>query len=295
MADLPNLTTAQVTALIPGASHIEIVGRGGQKLVFRGTIAATEYALKFAKLTSVGVEEIDDFATSDIAVRAKREVDTMRDCASPYVVKLGPIGLTFAAVEGQQVVYFSEEFIAGRDLRQTLTQNGPFPGDEVAKIGRQIGEAIRSLWELGKVHRDIKPANIMRRITNGDYVLLDAGLAFDVDGESISVGPVGTPAYFSPEQFEFTNRRTVLDFRSDMFSLGVTMYFLATGTHPFYSTGDTTESIFSKINNHSPPPPGSLVSGISRQLDDVILRLLGKSPHLRFRKCDLLIEALKGL
>ncbi len=196
MADLPNLSIEQIVALIPGASNVEIVGRGGQKLVYRATIVKSEYALKFAKITSAGVDEMGDFSTGDIAIRAKREVDTIRDCSSPYMVTLGPIGLTFATVVGQQVVYFSEEFIAGRDLRHILTQHGPFPADEVAKVGRQIGLAIKALWELGKVHRDIKPANIMRRVTNGDYVLLDAGLAFDVDGESISVGPVGTPAYF---------------------------------------------------------------------------------------------------
>ena len=138
-------------------------------------------------------------------------------------------------------------------------------------------------------------ANIMRRDPRGDYILLDAGLAFDTDGESISVSPVGTPLFFSPEQFDFTNRRTVLDFRSDMFALGTTMYCLATGVHPFWASGDNSQSIYTKITTHIPPVPSTIVAGFPAELDEVIMRLLGKSPHLRYRKCDQLIAALQGL
>ncbi len=150
MADLPNLTPQQVAELVPGVSQVEVAGKGGQKLVFRGTIDLIEYALKFAKLTSTGFDDVDEFATSDIAVRAKREVDTMRDCASPHMVKLGPLGLTFASIEDQQVVYFSEEFIPGFDLRQTLEQSGPFSAEEVAKIGRHVGQG-NCMFNHGKM------------------------------------------------------------------------------------------------------------------------------------------------
>lgn len=294
MPDLPSLTPVHVAALVPQASNTEHIGSGGQKLVFRGTIDRTLYALKFAKLPEP-VDDLEDFASSDIAIRATREVETMRECRSPHVVKLGPVGLSFGTADAQQLVFFTEEYIVGCDLKSRLQTNGRFAVQEVAKLGRQIGSAIKALWDFGKIHRDIKPANIMRRDQNGDFVLLDAGLAFDIDGESISVGPVGTPAYFSPEQFEFTNRRTVLDFRSDMFSLGVTMYFLATGTHPFWSQGDTIQSLYSKITGSNPPPPSSAVDGVPEALDDVIMRLLGKCPRLRFRTCDRLIAALQGV
>src|SRR5438874_6394773 len=82
VADLPNLTPDQVAVLIPQASDIEDLGRGGQKLVFRGTIGGTVYALKFAKLPTSPVDDLDEFASSDIAIRAKREVETMRECTS---------------------------------------------------------------------------------------------------------------------------------------------------------------------------------------------------------------------
>lgn len=296
MSDLPNLTPEQVARLIPQASDIEPVDAGGQKVVFKGTIAGQQYALKFAKVPELRDDvESEEFPMSDVAVRAQREVETMRDCASPHMVKLGPIGLSFTTIDDQSLLYFSEEFIVGRDLRTILRSDGRFEPAQIVTLGLHIVDAVHALWELGKIHRDIKPANMMRREGNDEYVLLDAGFAFDVVGESLSIGPVGTPPYFSPEQFDFTNRRTVMDFRSDLFSLGVTMYQLATGQHPFWSPGDTSRSLFNKISTHNPERPSTCVPGFPEGLDDIILRMLGKSPHIRYRRCQQLIDALSQI
>jgi len=161
-------------------------------------------------------------------------------------------------------------------------------------LGIQIGDAIESLWKIGKVHRDIKPGNIMRR-ASGDFVLLDAGLAFDIVGDSISIGMiVGTFIYFSPEQFDYSSRRA-LDFRSDLFSLGVTMYQACTGEHPFYRPGMGESRVFSGILTHQPPPPSSINADVPPELDEIILKAMGKSPHLRFRKMEQFASALKAL
>lgn len=294
MANLPTLTVENVAAMLPQASAISLIGSGGQKLVFRAAIEGQNYAVKFAKLPAQA-DGGNDFSTTDISLRAKREVETMRDCHSPYMVKLGPVGLSFNSIGDQNVLFFSEELIEGRDLHAVFKTDGRLSPNVVTTIGRHITSAIKSLWELGKIHRDIKPANIMERSGGEGYVLLDAGLAFDIAGESLSITPVGTPAFFSPEQFEFNSRRTVLDFRSDIFSLGVTLYFLSTGQHPFWTPGDSPESLYSRITSHIPTPPSELVSGFPANLEDVILRMMGKSPHLRFRKCDQLIEAFEKL
>lgn len=293
MADLPTLTPDQVASLVTEASDISLAGRGGQKLVFRAFVAGETYALKFAKVPGLPDDtETEDFPMNDVAARTRREVQILRRCGSVHMVKLGPIDLNFANIDNQNVLYFSEEFIFGQDLRTTRRSAGRLSPEKVTKLGLHVTDAIKSLWELGEVHRDVKPANIMRRDGTGDYVLLDAGFAFDVVGESLSIGPVGTPPYFSPEQFDFTNRRTLLDFRSDIFSLGVTMYELATGIHPFWEQGDTSHSLFNKITSLVPEPPSSHVPDFPKALDDVILQMLGKSPHLRYRRCSQLIEAL---
>tara|TARA_R110002073_G_scaffold96276_2_gene222586 strand:+ start:8488 stop:9393 length:906 start_codon:yes stop_codon:yes gene_type:complete len=298
MGDLPAVSATQIETAIVCFSDVKEIGRGGQKLVFSGLTEGRKYAIKFLKAPS---EELDsdetefDF-TPDMVVRAHREVETMRECQSPYMVKLGPIGLEFIEIAGESLVFFTEELISGSDLHEKyIRPKKTLSPADVVQLGIHITHAISAIWDLKKVHRDIKPGNIMRR-DNGDFVLLDAGLAFDKLGESVSGGGlVGTPIYFSPEQFEYTNRRSVLDYRSDMFSLGVTMYQLATGQHPFYKRGDRSGEVYSNIRKADPKPPHKIVGTIPEELSKIILRMMGKSPHLRFRKCDQLIERLKAV
>ena len=217
------------------------------------------YAIKFISCPEE-LEQQDDESSDEgednfepeVITRAKREIETMRDCTSDHMVKLGPIGLEFIEIDGQKLAYYTEELIEGCDLKVILDQNQKLLPEEIIRLGLDVCDAIENLWDIGKVHRDIKPGNIMQRALGG-YVLLDAGLAFDVAGESLSGGfTVGTQVYFSPEQFNYSSRRSGLDFRSDMFSLGVTLYQMATGRHPFCSRGDTSQTFFNKVTNESP-------------------------------------------
>lgn len=293
MPELPSLTPEQVAELVPTAADVVFLSGGGQKLVFRGLIEGCACALKFALLPA-GISEDDPI--TEVEARAAREVETMRDCDSAHMVKLGPIGLTIREFQDQRLLLFSEEFIDGQDLKSLLGSDGPLPASEIVRLGRHMAHAIQSLWDLGKIHRDIKPQNIMRRTGSGDYVLLDAGYAFDVVGESLSKGFfVGTVPYFPPERFDYSSRRSVMDFRSDLFSLGVTMYELATGVHPFWKPGDTSQQVFARISGERPTPPSSVKSGIPADLDHIILRLLGKASHLRFRKIEQLVSALQAV
>ena len=289
MANLPQLTPEQITAAFPALSEVGFVGQGGQKIVFRVRIEGQSYALKFALLPQEIDSENEEFV--EVKARAKREVEIMRECTSPYMVKLGPIGLEFCEIAGQSLLYFSEEFIDGEILSSIRASGTRLNAPQIVTLGIQIVSAVQELWNLGKIHRDVKRSDIMQRNT-GDYVLLDAGLAFDVVGESLSAGfLVGTPPYFSPEQSDYQNRR-VLDFRSDIFSLGVTLYEMSTGRHPFWVQGDNSITLFRKISGASPPAPSSLNPEIPPELDRIILRMMGKSPHLRYRKCEHLITAL---
>jgi eukaryotic-like serine/threonine-protein kinase len=290
---LPNITEADIGDLIPGSSDIARVGAGGQKLVYRVRLAQGVFALKLASLP----DDFDPGAADadDTVLRARRETEIMKECVSPYIVKPGPVDLGTTMISGQNVLYFSEEFIDGRNLTDVLNQEGPLQVDSLIRLAQQMCVAIEELWSLGKIHRDIKPGNIMRRSGSGDFVMLDTGLAFDVAGESISAGfLVGTMAYFSPEQFDYSSRR-VMDFRSDMFSLGVTLYEVATGQHPFLSATRSMAHLYTKISRFNPPAPSSINTAIPPALDRIILRMMGKSPHLRYRRMAQLHDALGSL
>jgi serine/threonine protein kinase len=288
---LPVINAAGVKILVPSADNIEEIGSGGQKVVFKAQIGAEFYALKFLFLCrDVGGDE-DEIAR--VRARADREVAIMRECNSSHMVKLGPVGLEVGRLNDQRLLYYSEELISGSDLSAVIP-NRIFECNETIDLGLQIGDAITELWKLGKVHRDIKPGNIMCR-PNGSFVLLDAGLAFDITGESLSIGLiVGTFAYCSPEQFDYSSRRG-FDFRTDQYSLAVTMYYACTGRHPFMRAGMTQSMVYSGIMGHQPPAPSSINPSLPAELDAIILKALGKSPHLRFRKMEQFIQSLKAL
>ncbi len=289
-----NLTAQQVQQVVPEAKNIVYLDRGGQKVVFSCTINGIPYALKILQphLQPLnGDASVDPVSIDDVTARAHREVATMKECDTPYLVKIGPIEMRTIQIDGEELLCFSEELIDGLPLNKLLNQSGPLASVEVIQLGQNIAAAIGALWRKSKIHRDIKPGNIMRRRTGG-FVLLDLGLVFDLNDESYSIGPVGTHIYFSPEQMDFANRRQVLDFRSDLFSLGITMYQMATGIHPFVANATTSWDVVNHIRNLQPSSPHQVKAVIPEALSDIIMRLLGKRPSLRFRTIDKLQDAL---
>ena len=294
------LTVDDVAGAVPGISCVSYVTTGGQKDVFRGTIDGAPWAVKFLRpilqsttpgaTAGASVNPVAD----DVTARAEREVNTMRECNTPHLVKVGPIGLQSTRIAGDDWLYFTEEYIEGLTLSDIIAASGPLAIGDVVRLGLEMSQAIEALWQLDKIHRDIKPGNIMRR-TNGGFVLLDMGLVFDLHGQSYSLGPVGTFVYFSPEQMDFANRRTVLDFRSDTFSLGIVLYQAATGLHPFAHGAQNSWDIMNNIVRATPTPPRTHRQDIPLDLEAIILRLLAKRPALRYRRIRMLSDALQAV
>src|SRR5262249_60014833 len=140
----------------------------------------------------------------------------------------GRLVVVCSAVGDLGGAYQAMEMIAGRSLKVRL-QDLPLAPDEVADLGARIADALEDLHKQRVVHLDLKPSNIMIRDGSGDAVLLDFGLSRHLDlpdlpAEEIG-GPIGTGAYVSPEQVLGVRN----DPRSDLFSLGVLLYFFATG------------------------------------------------------------------
>jgi len=295
----PGLSAAAAAAAIPGAQNVVHIGDGGQKRVFRVDIAGVLYAAKFMRPTvqHLATSEVADDVSvvDDVTARATREVETMRQCRTPHLVKPGPIGLTPVTVNGELLLYFTEEFIDGAPLTTHLKAPTLMSPRDLVTLGAQVTHAIQELWGLQKIHRDVKPGNIMRRGATGDFVLLDMGLVFDLDDRSFSLGPVGTVAYFSPEQMDFRNRRSVLDFRSDTFSLGIVLYQMATRQHPFTAGATNSWEVLSNIQTVTPTSPKQLRPDLPDELNVIILRLLGKRPALRYRTPQMLIDALQNV
>jgi len=302
MADVPNITPSDVATIVPDASDISFLADGGQKRVFKCKIGGQPWVLKFMLIGDVPAvpDPEDELITSfdsgaDVLARAQREVDTMVRCECPSLVKLGPISLQRITFAGKDLLYFSEEYVDGESVWDVLRNGGQLPIAEAVQMAVDVTEAVKALWAEARIHRDIKPRNTMRR-RDGRFVLLDAGMAFDLSDESITGAGIvmGTRAYLSPEQMDVTHKRQ-LDFRSDLFSLGITLYEAVTGQHPFMSKGSSGMEVLGRILQATPASPRSLRSNVPVALEQIIMRLLAKRPHLRYRTCDRLIAALRAV
>ena len=288
-------TNTNIVDLIPGIANAELVQTGGQKGVYKATIDDEVFALKLMLLADISDGEDSETAVDTVIARAEREVGILAEVDVPVLVRGGPMGLTKIETDQGSWLYFTEEWIEGTCVREMIRAS-TFSPEQVAQLGSDLIQAVCWLWSRGLVHRDIKPANVIFADDRSRFVLVDPGIAFDLQGTSLTHGPfpVGTVAYISPEQLDVARKRN-LDFRSDLFAVGVVMYEAAVGEHPFRRAGTSVSQLLSGILGTNPVPVAELVEEFPTELSEFINRLLGKQPHLRFRTCELALSRLRDI
>lgn len=270
--------------LCPGiivAGRYEIlqeIGSGGMGKVFKARDRDLEEIVAIKILRS-------DYAQDNNALnRFIREIKLSRKISHPNVVKVFDIGIH----KGHR--YISMEYIDGVSLDRIIQQRGALSLIDCLKIALQICMATASAHAIGIVHRDIKPANIM--ITkNGLVKILDFGIAKAQGvGEITTAGQIiGSPKYMAPEQIQGTG----VDTRSDIYSIGLIIYYMATGTEAF--TGEDAKSVLMKQLSQEPPAPSSISSSVPKWLDDLILSLLKKGKEERPNSLDIVARKIKNL
>lgn len=272
------------TALLPadglpslsGYEIVERIGRGGMGVVYKAREANLD------RYVAIKLLREDRAHTRDQLLRFLREARTASSLNHPGICTV------HALSEHDGRPFIVMELIEGLTLR-SLVERRPTP-DEVARLIGQAALALAAAHAAGVVHRDIKPENIMAR-PDGHVKVVDFGLArllpegfpARVSGRSPTGNDsgsdpgtaAGTLAYMSPEQ----TRSEPVGSASDVFSLGIVAYELATGRHPF--AADSHWETFSAIATQTPVPPGRLAPAISADLDALLLQMLDKDPRLR--------------
>jgi len=258
------------------------LGSGGQGTVYK--------AMHLALNMPVAVKLLPASAAQDRTMRTRfvREARRAASLQHPHIVHV----FDYAYEEGRY--YIVSQFIEGTDLKKMIrASGGPMPMEQTLRYAREVGEALQFAHDRDIIHRDIKPANILIDSQSGRAALCDFGLARMVEGDELEVtseqgGLPGTPAYMSPEQCQGVK----LDHRTDIYSLGLVIYEMLTGRNPFRGDHDTSASIIYKQVNEAPAPLRSLNPGVTRQVEEVLLRALAKAPDQRFPTVTQFINAL---
>ena len=245
---------------------LELAGQGGMAKVYKAYQPSLNryVALKvLPEYLAHDAEFVDRFRQEALAAAALRH---------PNIVVIYDIG------EADNLHYIATEFLEGQTLEQMLKQSGALSLPRVVSIVNQVASALEAAHEHGLVHRDIKPSNVF--VNPREHVtLMDFGIVKAMSATRLTrTGMlVGTPEYMSPEQAE----GLPLDWRSDLYSLGVMVYEMLTGHVPF--DAPTPNAVLYAHVNKPPVPPSQLNPRIPPVIETVVLRALAKRPDDRFR------------
>jgi eukaryotic-like serine/threonine-protein kinase len=256
---------------------IEEVGQGGMAVVYRA------HDEKLRREVAVKVLHAHLLAEPESRARLEREARAVAKLNHDGILQIFDYSSEEAASS-----YIVTEFIDGQTLKQFLA-NRKLPVPELAAlIIMELGEALTHAHSLGIIHRDLKPENVMVR-KDGVLKLMDFGVAQVVDLERMTVtGQIlGSPAYMAPEVLD---GRT-LDFRSDVFSVGVMLYQMATGALPF--PGKNPHEVLRKVSEGKFADPRTVNRLVSDQLARVIAKALARKPEDRFATIQAMVDDLR--
>jgi eukaryotic-like serine/threonine-protein kinase len=261
------------------------IGKGGQNEVW----LAWDESLR----RNVALKLLRGESKSEADVRSfEREARATSQLTSPHTIRIFDFG---ASSDG--IFYIAMEHLAGADLATLVRDHGPMPAARVIHFARQICISLAEAHDAGVIHRDIKPHNLYVTRIGDDHdaiKVLDFGIAKQAsmeDDASMTMTDVGiikgTPTYMSPEMIS----GGTVDARSDIYSLGITLYYLLTGVVPFDGRA-WGKLVYSHLTTPPLPPSLRAREPLPAALEDVVLRCLAKKPNDRFRSARELLATL---
>ncbi len=262
-----------------------VIGNGGMGFV----VAARHVALE--ELFAIKLMLPSFAADPEAQERFLREARAAARLKGDHVAKVQDVG---CLPDGTS--YMVMEYLEGEDLKKMVRKNGPLPVDLAVEYTLQACRALREAHALGIVHRDVKLANLMlaplpdggRRVKVIDFGISKHTAAV-LEDLTTNNWTGGSPLYMAPEQIRSAKR---VDARADVWSIGIVLYELLTGTTPFRAT--SIAAVMNRVLYDDPVPVANLREGVPPALGDVVLRCLAKHPDDRFQSISELMEALSS-
>ena len=257
------------------------LGKGAMGVVYLGKDPKIGRVVAIKTMALSQEFEADEL--QDVKERFFREAETAGRLNHPHIVTI------FDAGEEHDLAYIAMEFLKGRDLTPYIKPDNLLPLPKVMSIIARVAEALSYAHGNNVVHRDVKPANVMYELESDTVKVTDFGIARITDSSKTKTGMVlGTPSYMSPEQLAGKK----IEGRSDLFSLGVTLYQLVCGHLPFQ--GDSMAQLMFKIANEPHIDIRTFNANLPQCLVDIINKALSKQPETRFQIGDEMARAIRA-
>ena len=281
----------EVLKLLGTPSHPEMLGRLGRydvdKIIGSGGMGIVLKAHDSELNRPIAIKVL---APHLAHIGAARERFAREGRAAAAVVHEHVVGIYNVEANGTQP-FLIMQYVAGRSLQARVDEDGPLGVEEILRIGMQSAAGLAAAHAQGLVHRDVKPSNILLEDTVERAVLTDFGLARAMDDMSLTQTGIiaGTPHYMSPEQATGAE----IDARSDLFSLGGVLYFMATGHPPFRA--NAALAVLHRICRDRHRPVRQLNKDVPDELAELVDRLLEKKPGRRPASAESVREELANL
>ncbi len=263
---------------IPGYEILSMLGRGGMGAVYKARQKSLDRTVALKVLPPRAAKD-ESFIRKFIS-----EARTVAKLNHENIMAGIDVG------EANGTYYFAMEHVEGESLARMIEKEGPLDEQRSLEVSMQIAKALEHAHERGLVHRDVKPQNIL--LAKNDVAkLCDLGLAKQIGqddkGEATGV-PLGTPHYLSPEQ---ARGEAHVDIRSDIYSLGASLYHMLTGVPPF--EGDSPMVLMTKHLTEEPTPPRRRNDEISKAASDLVLHMMSKDKEERPQSPTDVVEELQ--
>ena len=258
------------------------LGKGAMGVVYLGKDPKIGRMVAIKTMTLAQDFEADEL--KDVKERFFREAEAAGNLSHPHIVQI------FDAGEEHDLAYIAMEFIKGHDLVRYTKANALMPVADTLKYVADAAEALDYAHTRNIVHRDIKPANLMLIVDTRTIKVTDFGVARITDASKTKTGMVlGTPSYMSPEQL--AGRK--VDGRSDIFSLGVTLYQLLSGSLPFQA--ESMATLMFKIANEPHAPITAVRPDLPASINAIIDKVLQKNFEARYQRGNDFARDLRGV